>query len=55
MENRLAYCPERRKYFNDFCFFLSHDVDRIDTYTLYEMGYKLKEVFRLCSNPHLTN
>jgi hypothetical protein len=36
--------PERRSYFNDFCFFLSHDVDRIDTYTLYELGYKLKEV-----------
>ncbi|MEX0980798.1 MAG: polysaccharide deacetylase family protein [Bacteroidales bacterium] len=43
--------PERRKYFNDFCFFLSHDVDRIDTYTLYELGYKLKEVFGFVQSP----
>lgn len=43
--------PEKRKYFNDFCFFLSHDVDRIDTYTFYEWGFKVKQVLGLAESP----
>ncbi|MFO7829027.1 MAG: polysaccharide deacetylase family protein, partial [Bacteroidales bacterium] len=43
--------PEKRRYFNDFCLFLSHDVDRVDTYTFYELGYHVKQVLGFVKSP----
>ena len=34
----------RRKIFKNWAFFLTHDVDSIDTYTLHEAGYRLKQL-----------
>lgn len=43
--NKIPY--KRRSYFNKFGFFLTHDVDMVDTYTIYEVGYRFKQAFGL--------
>lgn len=42
---------QRTRHFNDFSFFLSHDVDRIDTYTFSEVGYRIKQAAGLVKSP----
>lgn len=38
---------EERHAFREWAFFLSHDVDSIDTYTWYEAGYRIKQLMGL--------
>ena len=33
--------------FDNFCFFLTHDVDKVDTFTIYEVIYKFKQALGL--------
>jgi len=43
--NNIRY--EKRNCFRNFCFFLTHDVDSVDTYTIYEVIYRFKQAFKL--------
>ncbi|MFC2089961.1 polysaccharide deacetylase family protein [Bacteroidota bacterium] len=40
----------RLSVFDRFCFFLSHDVDRLDTYTFYELGFRFKQAIGLSAS-----
>lgn len=38
---------QKRNWFNNFGFMLTHDIDRLDYYDIYYIGYKLKELLGL--------
>lgn len=38
---------KKEKIFSDFGFLLSHDIDRVDYYDIYFLGYKIKELLGL--------
>lgn len=50
---RLHNIPfKRRAVFRNFAFFLTHDVDSVDTYTLYEAGYRVKQAMGMADRTY---
>ena len=38
---------KRKKLFDNFGFMLTHDIDKVDTYNIYDFVYKFKQIFKL--------
>jgi len=46
LANNISF-RKKEKIFSDFGFLLSHDIDRVDYYDIYFLGYKVKELLGL--------